>query len=1086
MALIYNGNSPEHIIYNGNNVSEVYYNGVKVWPLGVIVELTGISPLTLLNALAANLESLTLYGKCGYTDSSLSPLPEEYTRLEYIESTGTQYINTGIIATADTGIKIEYEYTATGSAAIAGIYQGTTPRTDTLFISTGSGNVSNTTFPFCAQLGQTYYTANNVALNTKYTCFINYLNSGYMGFDDTVSTAIGTNTPEQYAIPIFARYSVSGDSYSISNSRIYDVVFTEGNAVSHHLIPAKRLSDNELGMYDTVTNTFFTNAGTGTFVAGGNIEYTRVGHITFGGSQFVNTGILPSAGLKIKVVFTGIGYNNTIIGGNTSSSNRFQVYSASSTKTFYIRLFQSTTQTSYASVDYDSRHTLIIDLPNSTASLDGNEKSISFTEQTSTVPIGLGATINTSGTTAFAFLSSDVEQFTVWDNGTLVANYIPCKNSSDVYGFYDTVSETFKGDSANVGFTGGGEIVPSPEQIAQILCNNGEIKLRNTSGLPLGYRRCDYIKSNDKIDLGIHTNQDTIILCYYNRTGTSTAQYLYLSDSNSSGSTNTTAYVSGSNGNWRFDGRAQSINTPTGKHRSEQRKTGVWIDNSREAIYSDVSNFTSTNTLSAFSSISSDGVLWIDRIQVRDYNGQIGVYDYDWVACQRYDGAYGFYDIKNDTFHTNPNATVTGGDITDSYEYYIDGTTETIEITGKNLLYNPSYLRGYINDSGVLVGATTPNQPSITLDYFPVKPNTTYTFSYKTSRQSYYDRVAGYSDTDEASFTQLYVKQDNRSVDIGSTISFTFTTDSTTKYIRVFCACAEYTDGAINWQLEYGSTATTYEAPFNGGTATAENLMAASTYKDEQEVISGIVTRAVGVKILDGTEDWNASTPTGVYGLGLSGTVRIDSRIAIPCTHYSPTNETNSDMPDCSIKTSFSTVSGMSDKVCIFIKDNRFATVNDFKAYLAGQASAGTPVIAVYPLGTTTTETVTGQTLSTTDGTNILEITQASLDGLEMNVEYYATEAPNLGRSVNSTKLASRTIGPNSVRTVIIEPTVKIDVIERPRDLEEEDFDIDDWTMEEKELSEIKDSEDIGVLSKDILLDDEESAGDIAPENEKR
>ena len=39
-----------------------------------------------------------------------------------------------------------------------------------------------------------------------------------------------------------------------------------------HLVPAKRNSDNAIGMYDKVSGTFFTNAGTGTFVAGPTVN----------------------------------------------------------------------------------------------------------------------------------------------------------------------------------------------------------------------------------------------------------------------------------------------------------------------------------------------------------------------------------------------------------------------------------------------------------------------------------------------------------------------------------------------------------------------------------------------------------------------------------------------------------------------------------------------------------------------------------------------------------------------------------------------------------------------------------------------
>jgi hypothetical protein len=61
-----------------------------------------------------------------------------------------------------------------------------------------------------------------------------------------------------------------------------------------------------------------------------------------------------------------------------------------------------------------------------------------------------------------------------------------------------------------------------------------------------------------------------------------------------------------------------------------------------------------------------------------------------------------------------------------------------------------------------------------------------------------------------------------------------------------------------------------------------------------------------------------------------------------------------------------------------------------FKSWLADQYAAGTPVIIVYPLATPTTESVAGQTLQVTDGDNVLEITQASLDNLELEAKYQA------------------------------------------------------------------------------------------------
>ena len=85
------------------------------------------------------------------------------------------------------------------------------------------------------------------------------------------------------------------------------------------------------------------------------------------------------------------------------------------------------------------------------------------------------------------------------------------------------------------------------------------------------------------------------------------------------------------------------------------------------------------------------------------------------------------------------------------------------------------------------------------------------------------------------------------------------------------------------------------------------------------------------------------------------------------------------------------------DRECVAIGSNKTTfyinlagegrTVNDLKTWLASQYSAGTPVIFIYPLATETTETVTGQTLTTIDGDNTLSI-QASIENLPIEANY--------------------------------------------------------------------------------------------------
>ena len=193
-----------------------------------------------------------------------------------------------------------------------------------------------------------------------------------------------------------------------------------------------------------------------------------------------------------------------------------------------------------------------------------------------------------------------------------------------------------------------------------------------------------------------------------------------------------------------------------------------------------------------------------------------------------------------------------------------------------------------------------------------------------------------------------------------------------------------YTDG----------TTETVEVDTTGDTATAEMLLKVGDYQDVQEVLSGDVTRNVGILVLDGTEDWvKASNYTNIFYAPISGAYYNDTsaeRIAVPCTHFVGTDATNTNMVDNSIKL---TAQGSAlTNPLIYIKAS--VSENDlttWQTWLATQYQNGAPVIIIFPLKTPTTETVTAQPLTIQAGTNIVEITQASIDNLPLEVSYKGT-----------------------------------------------------------------------------------------------
>lgn len=312
----------------------------------------------------------------------------------------------------------------------------------------------------------------------------------------------------------------------------------------------------------------------------------------------------------------------------------------------------------------------------------------------------------------------------------------------------------------------------------------------------------------------------------------------------------------------------------------------------------------------------------------------------------------------------------------------------------KNLFDKTAITEGYIYNAQLEY--VTSELGSLS-DYISVKAGETYTLSCVASLSSFNQRVNFFNSSKEI---QSQVMQ---STGIGS-FSWTITIPNNISYIR-YSFRTEYLD---TQQLEQGSSATPYR-PYGqiytdgtqevvtdslGNTANAERLLAVGNYKDTQEVLSGAVTRNVGIKVLDGTEDWIVSTSylSNMYNLEMSDLYTEGSEVASGrktpyCTHF----QRSTDWRSTSDRTGYiQAFTSASNKAVVGLG---FSTVSDaylptFKAWLAEQYANGTPVIVVYPLATATTESVTSQTLNVQTGNNTLSVTQASMSDLELSAKY--------------------------------------------------------------------------------------------------
>ena len=206
------------------------------------------------NAVANLCQIATCAGGSRYTSANgeaTGTLPSGYTQLAYLESTGTQYIDTGIVY-ARFVHDIQFTNQAStgslmGKSAGGGMYWGQA-RSGSAGYEGPGGAIRNIdpTDRHIVEFG---------ALAGQRT----YLNIG-----DTTITGSTNASSSTYSL-----LGISGYEMYRCEAKLYDVkAYDENDALISHLIPVRRNSDGVLGMYDTVNNRFLVNAGSGTFVAG--------------------------------------------------------------------------------------------------------------------------------------------------------------------------------------------------------------------------------------------------------------------------------------------------------------------------------------------------------------------------------------------------------------------------------------------------------------------------------------------------------------------------------------------------------------------------------------------------------------------------------------------------------------------------------------------------------------------------------------------------------------------------------------------------------------------------------------------------
>lgn len=195
---------------------------------------------------------------------------EEYVELDYIQSTGTQYINTNYYPNQDTKIVLKMK--------TEGLLQGTDA-----FNAFGTAGVNSRFGWWTYYYGSSYfrYGIEGGGRDSKISVATTFENADFTVTLDS-STAIIETPSQTYSysviptnnftveLPLILGGHIWNNGASIGQCgckyKLYSCQIYENNVLIKNYIPVKRKSDNKVGLYETISDLFFFSAGVDDYV----------------------------------------------------------------------------------------------------------------------------------------------------------------------------------------------------------------------------------------------------------------------------------------------------------------------------------------------------------------------------------------------------------------------------------------------------------------------------------------------------------------------------------------------------------------------------------------------------------------------------------------------------------------------------------------------------------------------------------------------------------------------------------------------------------------------------------------------------
>ena len=187
-------------------------------------------------------------------------LPAGYQQVEWIQSNGSQLIDTGV--TFEDAQQAQYEMEAEIAIPQANA------STAVLFSTSAEGGcyLVNVLSGTAVGLGSAT-TFSNLDISEKHTYVLSWDSANGIATCEGQSVMRTKNAQEAAKPCFFGDY----EKLYLSKCRMYRAKVRHNGNNIRDLVPCYRTSDSAIGMYDIVNSTFYTNSGTGSFTKGSDV-----------------------------------------------------------------------------------------------------------------------------------------------------------------------------------------------------------------------------------------------------------------------------------------------------------------------------------------------------------------------------------------------------------------------------------------------------------------------------------------------------------------------------------------------------------------------------------------------------------------------------------------------------------------------------------------------------------------------------------------------------------------------------------------------------------------------------------------------